>query len=52
MACVNHRCNSCGERWEDNFSGGECPKCGSNSVSSFFDEFEPDPDSDEQEEKE
>ncbi len=35
---TSHDCNSCGELWEDNHTGGECPACGSTSVSSYYDE--------------
>ena len=38
MACVDHSCRECGELWENNKSGGECPACGSDRVSSHFDE--------------
>ena len=33
-----HDCRDCGERWEDNISHGECPVCGSISITSAYDE--------------
>ena len=33
-----HQCRDCGERWEDNTSHGQCPVCGSISISSAYDE--------------
>lgn len=50
MAAAGHDCRKCGAMWNDNVDGGECPECGSYSVTTFFDEFEPDPDFDELEE--
>ena len=35
---TNHDCRDCGELWENNISHGECPACGSYSVSSSYDE--------------
>ena len=35
---TSHDCLTCGEMWEDNTSSGECPACGSTSVSSYYDE--------------
>ena len=33
-----HHCRDCGESWDDNISHGECPVCGSISISSAYDE--------------
>jgi hypothetical protein len=38
MACMSHDCRICKAMWFDNQPSGECPKCGSYEVSSFFDE--------------
>ena len=35
---TSHDCRDCGEAWEDNISHGECPACGSISISSAYDE--------------
>ena len=35
---TSHDCLTCGERWEDNISHGQCPVCGSISISSCHDE--------------
>ncbi len=37
MATSND-CRDCGEMWESNQTGEECPACGSTSVSSYYDE--------------
>ena len=38
MACMEHNCGTCGEMWFNNDHGRACPKCGSQDISSFFDE--------------
>lgn len=38
MACLDHICNECEYGWMDNDRNSECPRCGSHSHSTHFDE--------------
>lgn len=39
MACMEHRCFLCNHLWFDNSTAHECPKCGCDNVSNWFDEY-------------
>lgn len=38
MACMEHACGDCHNRWFNNKEEIKCPECGSKDVSNWFDE--------------
>jgi hypothetical protein len=53
MACMTHSC-PCGHDWFNNNGGGDCPKCGNDSmrIGHHFDEEHFDGENDEEDENE
>ena len=38
MSCLEHSCNDCFNTWFNNLIEKKCPRCGSDSIGSCFDE--------------